>query len=269
MTQTRIILLGTGSSGGVPRPTGEWGDCTPDDPRNARLRCGAVVQQRQNGEPWHPDTTTTMLIDLPPDLRAQLLHHRVQRIDGVALTHAHADQLHGIDDLRAHFHRQGRIALWMDGPTRERVQSGFAYTFEGAGGYQPIYRPMAELCDGDAFHVEGPGGAIRCEPIQVRHGRINCLAFRIGALVYLNDVSAVTEAALARMKGAEVLIVDALRYTRHPTHAHLELALDWALQIGAAKVWLTNLHIDMDHAALASRLPAHVSPAVDGVTVII
>ncbi len=253
----RVTVLGCGTSGGVPRPggkegRGEWGAANPEDGRNRRRRCSILVQDRGR----------TVLVDTSPDVRAQLLDARVERVDAVIWTHEHADQVHGIDDLRPFAIRQGQIDGWADARTHGILQRRFGYCFEEdpGGFYYPIYRPRL---------IAGPFEAaeLRVVPFAQDHGSTPSLGLRFGRLAYANDVVSLSAEALEAMAGVEVLIVDAMRYRPHPTHAHLELALRWIQEIKPARAYLTNLHVDMDYAELDARTPNHVQPCHDGLVI--
>ncbi len=254
----RFTILGCGSSGGVPRIGGHWGACDPANPKNRRQRCSLLVEQ--DG----PDGTTQVLIDTGPDLRNQLLQADVGRLDGVVYTHAHADHVHGLDDLRMIvINTRARLPVWADAPTRADLESRFAYAFvqpEGSD-YPPILdmRPI----DG-TFSVDGPGGAIDFTPLQVDHGRITALGFRMGNVAYLPDVSAIPDSTWPGFEGLDLWIVDALRYTPHPSHAHLAQTLDWIARAKPKQSVITNMHVDIDYATVAQDLPPGVIPAHDG-----
>ena len=253
----RVTILGCGTSGGVPRVggdggLGDWGAADPNDPRNRRTRCSILVQDRGK----------TVLVDTSPDLRAQLLAARVERVDAVIWTHDHADQCHGIDDLRPYVFRHGAIEAWADRRTLAILRRRFGYCFEAEEGgfYNPIY---------EAHEINGPftAGTFPVITIPLDHGTIPSLGFRFGPVAYANDVVALSEAAFDLMDGVEVLIVDAMRYRPHPTHAHLDLALDWIARLAPGRAFLTNLHIDMDYAELDRRTPSNVTPCHDGLTI--
>lgn len=253
------VILGCGSSGGVPRGDGDWGACNPAQPRNRRTRCSLLL--RRTG----PDGVTTVLIDTSPDLRAQMLAADVRAVDAVLYTHDHADQTHGIDDLRVFaMRRRARIDAWMDGPTRDALTQRFRYIFEPVEGYPAILtaRDLPPL--GQPFEVNGPGGALEVVTFDQAHGPIRSVGYRIGPVAYSSDVSDLDDAALAEVANAELWIVDALRYTPHPTHAHLDLTLDWIARSGVRRAVLTNLHLDLDYDELRARVPDNVDVAYDG-----
>lgn len=259
----RIVLLGTGSSGGVPRVGGDWGACDPAEPKNRRRRCCALVQKT-----GVDGNQTNILIDTSPDLREQLLDADVKHIDAVVFTHDHADQAHGIDDVRPLAIRQrAAIPVFFDPVARSSLLERFKYCFAGGKGYPAILSPQTVVNEGRAFTVEGRGGAVEFMPVTMVHGPIPCTGYRIGDVAYCNDVNELPAAAMKRLRGLNVLIVDALRYAPHPSHAHLDQALAWIEELKPARAVLTNLHVDMDYQTLRRTLPAHVEPAFDGMTI--
>lgn len=254
----RFTILGCGSSGGVPRIGGHWGECDPANPKNRRTRCSMLVER------IGPKGVTRVLIDTSPDLREQLLRAEVGTLDAVVYTHAHADHVHGLDDLRQiTFNMRRRLAVWADGDTTEALLSRFGYAF-----VQPPdsnYPPICELRSiHGLFEIEGPGGVIPFQPFKVEHGNIDALGFRIGGLAYLPDVSEIPDEAWAHLQNLDVWVLDALRRTPHPTHAHLALALEWIERAGAASAVLTNMHIDLDHSDVEAETPDHIRAAYDG-----
>lgn len=260
----RVTILGCGSSGGVPRANGDWGACDPAEPKNRRTRCGLLLQ-RWRGAAGAESDATSVLIDTAPDLREQMIAAGVRHVDAVVYTHDHADQAHGIDDVRAFaLAQRKRMPVYMDAPTRATLTKRFAYCFYGEGGYPPILEDAGEIRPGEDFLVNGPGGAITLTPLAQDHGISQSLAFRFGAGAYSNDLVAMPEETFAALRGLDVWIVDALRYTPHPTHAHLARTLEWIARLKPARAILTNMHIDMDYGRLARELPAGVEPAYDG-----
>jgi len=261
MATMTFTILGCGSSGGVPRLGGLWGDCDPSNPKNRRQRCSMLVT-REDGE-----GTTRVLIDTTPDMRNQLLQAEVGHLDGVVYTHAHADHTHGIDDLRMIvFNRKNRLDVWADGPTQDALLSRFGYAFiqpEGSP-YPPILN--LKTIDGPVT-IEGAGGAIKFAPFEVNHGAIDALGFRIGDVAYLPDVAEMTDEAWAAVGDLDVWIVDALRRTPHPTHAHLDRTLEWIAKAQPRQAVLTNMHIDLDYETVLAETPDHVTPAFDGMTI--
>lgn len=257
----RATILGCGSSGGVPRLGNRWGDCDPSNPRNRRRRCSLLVER--DG----PNGTTQVLIDTGPDMVPQLLDAGVATLDAVIYTHAHADHVHGIDDIRQLVHNaQRRMPVWADQPTSAALTERFGYIFETPAG--SFYPPIADLNPIEGpVRIAGPGGEIAFHPFRVQHGEITALGLRIGGLVYLPDVSAIPDEAWPLIMGAEVFICDALRPEPHPSHAHLAQALDWLALAGTPRGILTNMHIDMDYDTVMAQTPDHIVPAHDGMVV--
>lgn len=261
----RFTLLGTGSSGGVPRIGNDWGVCDPTEPRNRRSRCGAMVELLPENA---ADEPTRILIDTSADLREQMLKAEIGRIDGVLFTHDHADQTGGIDDLRVFAIRQRtRIPVYMDAATAETLTARVRYCFKGAHGYPSILKLQPLLKPGTPISVSGASGVMDILPLQQVHGNIGSLGFRIGGLAYCNDLSALSDNALAALEGIDTFIVDALRYAPHPSHATVDQALAWARTLRARRTILTNMHVDLDYQTLRRELPADVEPAYDGMQV--
>ncbi|MEM7644952.1 MAG: MBL fold metallo-hydrolase, partial [Pseudomonadota bacterium] len=260
MATLRFTILGCGSSGGVPRLGGHWGDCDPANPKNRRRRCSLLVQRITD------DGTTRVLIDTSPDMRDQLLTAGIGDLDGVVFTHPHADHVHGIDDLRMIvFNRRRRLDIWADDPTYDALKTRFGYAFETPPGssYPPILdrHPL----DGP-IHVDGPGGPLALLPIPVGHGDIDALGLRIGDLAYMPDVNTIPESSGWLLEGLEVWILDALRRTPHPSHFSYPEALAWFDKMAPKRGILTNMHVDMDYATVAAETPDHIEPAYDGLT---
>ncbi len=257
----RFTILGCSSSPGVPRITGEWGNCDPANPRNRRTRASLMVEQIQ------PDgRRTTVVIDTGPDFRQQMIDASVDTVHGVVLTHAHADHLHGIDDIRGFVYKNhARMPVWADAVTMPRVLEGFGYCFETPSGssYPPIARPFV-IQDLDAkFEVEGPGGPIAFLPLYQNHGESHSLGFRIGDVAYCTDVSDFPDQTIAKMGGLELLIIDTLQYKLHPSHLSLQQALDWIERIKPRRAILTHMHIPLDYDTVMRETPDHVEPAYD------
>jgi phosphoribosyl 1,2-cyclic phosphate phosphodiesterase len=264
-----VTILGCGSSTGVPRlggpdGAGDWGACDPSNPKNRRTRCSILVRQKNDGG------EIAILVDTSPDLRAQLLAARCSRLDAVFITHDHADQTHGMDDLRtvAYLARK-RIDVYSDKAALADVHKKFGYIFETppGSGYPPICTARELTQPFATVTVAGEGGAIPVQPFLQGHGAIHSLGFRIGAIAYSSDVNTLDDAAFAALEGVDVWIVDALRYHTHPSHSHVAQTLDWIARVKPRRAVLTNLHIDLDYEALKRELPPGVEPAYDGLTI--
>ncbi|WP_321489658.1 MBL fold metallo-hydrolase [uncultured Hyphomonas sp.] len=258
--KTRCTLLGTGSSGGVPRVGGDWGVCDPEEPKNRRRRCCVLIEKQDaKGE------RTSILIDTSPDLREQLLDAGVTSLDALIYTHEHADQVHGIDDIRPLvIRRRAPLPTYMNAATRDILTRRFDYCFEGKGGYPPILDLQPDIIPEVPFTVGGSAGDIQLMPLDMEHGRIRCLGFRVQDFAYCNDVSDLPAASKGLLKGLDTLVIDALRYTDHPTHANVAKALDWVAELKPRRTVLTNMHVDLDYQTLKRELPAHVEPGFDG-----
>ncbi|HRD75548.1 MAG TPA: MBL fold metallo-hydrolase, partial [Hyphomicrobiaceae bacterium] len=253
----------TGSSGGVPRVGNDWGACSPENPRNRRRRCSALLERFEGGR------ATRVLIDTSPDLREQALTHRIEHLDAVLYTHDHADHTHGIDDLRFISYRmKRRINVYLDQPTRVSLEGRFGYCFSTPPGsaYPPIVRAH-EIEAGTPITVTGAGGAVEALPVPQEHGDIPSLGFRIGNLAYSPDISGLSDGAADMLLGLDVWIVDALRYIPHPSHWSVKQSLEWIERLAPKRAILTHLHIDLDYDALKRELPAHVEPAYDGMVI--
>lgn len=261
-----VTILGCGSSGGVPRADGDWGVCDPDNAKNFRLRCSLLVRRLGEG-PQGAAQATTALIDASPELRIQTARAKVKRVDAVLLTHDHADQVHGLDDVRAFYLRQqARIPCWMDAVTDASLMRRFGYIFEGEGGYPAICDREAIPAHGTPWEVTGPTGAIPVVTFDQDHGGVRSVGYRFGGVAYSSDVVGLDDAAFEALSGLDVWIVDALRRRPHPTHAHLDLALQWIERAKPKRAILTNMHIDLDYEQLRAELPPGVEPAYDGMT---
>ena len=261
MGELRFTILGCGSSGGVPRLGGHWGDCDPRNPKNTRRRCSLLIEREDEGG------ITRILVDSSPDLRAQLLDAGVGALDAVVYTHSHADHVHGIDDLRMIvFNMRQRLPVWADGDTQNALYARFGYAFT-----QPEDSPYPPILDmhtiDGPFEITGAGGAVSLHPFEVNHGSIEALGFRVGGFAYLPDVAAIPEDVWPVLEGLDCWVLDALRRTPHPTHAHLAQALDWMARAAPRRGILTNMHIDMDYQTLVEELPEHIAPAYDGMTI--
>jgi phosphoribosyl 1,2-cyclic phosphate phosphodiesterase len=259
----RFTILGCGSSGGVPRIGSGWGKCDPENPRNRRRRCALLVERRG------PRGTTAVLIDTPPDLREQLLSVRADALDAVLFTHDHADHTHGIDDLRmVAYAMKRRVPCYFDAVTQASIVGRFAYCFvQPEGSTYPPILSAERLVPGEPIRIVGAGGPIEALPIKQFHGDIESLAFRFDNVAYSPDVSALPLDSVPLLEDLDLWIVDALRYTPHPSHFSVKEALEHVTRLRARRAVLTHMTGDLDYAALKRELPAHVEPAYDNMVI--
>jgi phosphoribosyl 1,2-cyclic phosphate phosphodiesterase len=262
MTLT-LTVLGCGSSAGVPRPALGWGACDPANPRNRRRRCSLLVERAGEGG------ITRVVIDTSPDLREQLIDANVDHIDAVFLTHEHADQTHGIDDLRSVvMHQRRRIPVYLNRSTADHVLLRFSYCFVKPPGSD--YPPILEHCaieSGESRTIEGKGGPVTLAAFIMQHGNIPALGYRIADAAYTPDVSDIPAESWSYLKDLDLWIVDGLRYAGHPSHFSVNDALAWIDRFKPRRAVITNMHSDLDYEVLRQSLPKGVIPAYDGMRV--
>ena len=251
----KVTVLGCGASWGVPAIGPDWGRCDPADPRNRRRRGSLLVESRG----------AALLIDTSPDLREQLLDAGVGRLDAVLLTHAHADHLHGIDDIRMVNQLVGKpIPLFANAETLGEVERRFGYALQPAVPGRPLYRPALE-----PHPIEGPfvAAGVRVVPFAQSHGYSTTLGFRIGRAAYSTDVTELDEDAFAALSGIELWIVDCLRRQPHPTHSHLAKTLAWIERVRPSRAVLVHMDQSLDYRELSAELPPGVEPGRDGLAI--
>ena len=259
----RATIMGCGSSGGVPRVGAGWGVCDPSNPKNRRRRCSLLVERIEGTD------KTSLVVDTGPDIREQLLEAKVSWLDGVLYSHEHADHTHGIDDMRVlAIHQRRMIEAYADTKTEDLLRLRFGYCFETPAGSQ--YPPILSLRSMEAkrsFSVQGAAGGIQVCPFTMHHGDIDALGFRFGSLAYSSDVNGLPKSSIELLSGIDIWIVDALRFTPHPSHWSVGDALSWIDTIKPRRAILTNLHTDLDYERLRAELPPHVEPAFDGMVI--
>jgi phosphoribosyl 1,2-cyclic phosphate phosphodiesterase len=259
MTLT-LTVLGCGSSAGVPRPALGWGACDPNNPRNRRRRCSLLAERTSD------HGVTRIVIDTAPDLREQLIDASVDHIDAVFLTHEHADQTHGIDDLRSVvLHQRRRIPVYLNQSTANHILLRFSYCFISPEGsdYPPILDSQ-EIEAGESRTIEGKGGPVTLAAFLLQHGNIPALGYRIGGAAYTPDVSDIPQASWPFLEDLELWIIDGLRYAGHPSHFSVNDALSWIDRFKPRRAVITNMHADLDYEVLRQSLPANAIPAYDG-----
>ena len=250
MTLRRVTMLGSGTSSGVPVIGCSCPVCSSTDPRNRRLRASVRLELAGG----------TVLVDTSPDLREQALRSGLDRLDAILFTHAHADHLFGLDDVRIfNFRQRAAIPCFGSPATLERVRTAFSYVFEE--GQEGGGKPQLELRP-----VNGPFELLgaRVVPVPVWHGSLPVLGFRIDGFAYVTDVNRIPEESYPLLAGLEVLVLGALRYRPHPTHFSIGEAVAVAARIGARRTFFTHLAHDVDHAAPALPLPPGVAFGHDG-----
>lgn len=254
----RVTLLGCGGSGGVPllggeAEGGEWGDCDPAEPRNRRTRTSALIEGPDGGR---------LLVDAGPDLRQQLLAVGAARLDAVLFTHAHADHIMGVDDLRQ-VNRlvQKVLPAWGTRTTLQRLDDRFDYAFMGATEF--FFRPALEgrrIGFGERFETAG----LQVEVFRQDHGVMDSLGLRIGRFGYSTDVVGLPEESLAALRGLDTWVVGCFQHRPHSVHAHVGKVLDWAAELRPRRTVLTHMGPAMDYRSLQRLLPPGVEPGYDG-----
>ena len=256
----KLTFLGTGTSFGVPQIGCGCAVCRSTDPRDKRTRVGAVIE----------DKGTRLLIDTPPELRLQLIAAGIADVDAVLFTHDHADHTHGLDDIRAiSIRHSSPLPFYGPAETMESLDKKFRYVFD------PAMKPLPGTFKPEgSVHVVEAGKRLRIGdldvlPLEVPHGRMRVFGYRVGQVGYVTDAKSIPPAAMAALRGVDVLVLNALFRTEHPTHLSFGQAIEVAREIGAARTYLTHLTHDHAHADLESELPDGIYPAFDGLQVVV
>ena len=259
MGELRFTILGCGSSGGVPRLGGHWGNCDPNNVKNFRKRCSLLIQRFEN------NNVTNVLIDTTPDMRQQLLDAKIGKLDAVIYTHEHADHLHGLDDLRMIvINMQKRLPVFASKQTKNSILERFGYAFKTPKGSP--YPPILDMNDlTETLEIQGAGGPIKFTSFDVDHGNILVSAIKVNDVLYTPDISTVRNDT--ELRDLDYWILDSLRYKPHPSHVNLEQALGLIDRYKPKKAILTNLHVDLDYLTLLNETPDNVLPAHDGLQI--
>ena len=253
----KFVILGCGSSMGVPRPDGYFGNCDPKNKKNYRTRCSALIKTDQEN----------ILIDTSPDLRNQMLCQKIKKIDKVFYSHMHADQTHGINDLRSFFIRNKKpINVFADNLTSKYLKKTFSYCFDAYNREYPATLKLNNI-NKDLF-IKNKKKNILIKPVKVQHGKVYSICYVIDKkLAYISDVSRIFEKDYKYFKNLKYLIIDCLWYRNHPSHFNFEKSLETINRFSPKKAILTNLHSDIDYNVIKEKLPKNIIPAYDGLSV--
>jgi phosphoribosyl 1,2-cyclic phosphate phosphodiesterase len=252
MTEIELLFLGTGTSAGVPMIGCHCSVCTSTDPHDHRNRPSVCLTYG----------LSRVIIDTTPELRLQCIRHRIDMIDAVVYTHAHADHIMGMDDLRRfNAIKHGPLDVWADEKTQRALDQCFGYAFNEPPPEMNVFRPhlIRRRIDGP-FEI----GGVTWTPIKLLHGDMPVLGFRVGKLAYCTDVSFIPEESFEQLRGLDVLVLDALRHTAHSTHFSLEQAVAAATRIGAKQTRFTHIAHALPHEQTNRDLPANMKLAYDG-----
>ncbi len=246
----KLTFLGTGTSSGVPTLACYCKVCTSADPRDSRTRPSLLIE----------NDGLAVVIDTTPDFRAQALREGLERLDAVLFTHAHADHILGLDDVRVYYFRQQRpIPIYADARCMASIQQTFKYIFDGDYPYGGVAKLDPHLIEG-LFEV----GGLKILPVPLLHGNLPILGFRIGRAAYLTDVSEIPDSSFPLLEDLEVLILDTLRHQPHPTHLTVQQSLALVERLKPRRGFFTHIAHDLGHAETNALLPPHVRLAYDG-----
>ena len=255
----KFIILGCGSSMGVPRPDGFFGNCDPNNKKNYRTRCSALIKT----------DVENILIDTSPDLRTQILKQKIKKIDKVFYSHMHADQTHGINDLRSFFISSKKpINVFADKITSKYLKKNFSYCFHTHSREYPATLKLNDISK--KLFIKNKKKDISIKPVKVQHGNVCSICYVVDQkLAYISDVSKIFKKDYKYFKNLKYLIIDCLWYKNHPSHFNLEKSLEMIKKFSPKKAILTNLHTDIDYKEIKKILPKNIIPAHDGLSVIL
>ena len=261
MKKTEVILLGCGSSLGVPRIDGYWGRTNKKNKKNHRMRCSLFI--KYNG--------ISIIIDTSPDIKNQLLNNKIKKIDFVVYTHEHADQTHGINELRPFFWiNKKRIPIYADKKTSNYLLNSFKYLFVKQSRY---YKPILKMnIIKKNLHLKKNKSSIQLEAIKVRHGDINCNGYLFNKIAYISDCSSIPNDTLKKLMNLKLLIIDCLKFKSHETHLNFKKCLSYVKILNPKQTILTNMHSDIDYSSLQKKLykiSKNIIPGYDGLRVVI
>jgi len=253
----KFIILGCGSSMGVPRPDGNFGNCNPNNKKNIRSRCSALIQSK----------SLNILIDTSPDMRQQLIDNRIKNIDKVLFSHMHADQTHGINDLRVFYLKNRKpVDIYADLPTQKYLIKTFSYCFKSNTSEYPATLKMNPVKK-DLYFNDGKR-SIHIKSLKVKHGNVNCTCYIIDKkLAYISDVSEIYKKDFKFLRNLKYLIIDCLWYREHPSHMNFNKSIELINTLLPKKAILTNLHSDLDYDKLKKKLRRGIVPAFDGMKI--
>ena len=252
----KFIILGCGSSMGVPRADGNFGKCNPNNKKNYRTRCSALLKTANKN----------ILIDTSPDLRHQLIKNRINNIDYVLFSHMHADQTHGINDLRVFYIRNKKtIPAYADTATTKYLKKAFSYCFKSHSKEYPAIIQLNKTKN--IMKIKDKQKTIKIRSFPVPHGKVKSICYIFDQkLAYISDVSDIEKKHFKYFKNLKYLVIDCLWYRYHPSHLNLERVLELTKIFNTKKTILTNLHSDLDYNELLNKLPKKIIPAYDGLT---
>ncbi len=253
-----MVIMGTGTSIGVPVVGCRCSVCLSDNPRNRRMRSGVLIRTSQ-GE---------MIIDAGPELRLQLVRERATLIRAAIFTHSHADHIMGIDDLRIFgFQLDDSVPLYCEEVVEEQIRQTFSYAFSDPSTHAHKYAAprlrFERITEGQNFSLLG----LDIRTIRLKHGELPILGFRIGNVAFCTDVSTIPADSREQLKNLDVLVLNTLRHKPHPTHLHLDAALNLIRQLQPRQAYLTHMSHELDYDELLKELPPNVAPAYDGLRI--